>query len=173
MQETGPMTPAPGQRPGLDTLALWTARLGPAGLMPAPGTAGSLAALLLAPWLFLPLGPWARCGVLVLVFFAGAWAAGRAEVLLGRKDPGEVVVDELLGQWLAYSLLPVHNQGSPLDVPLILGFVLFRILDIAKPGPIRRCESMLPGGFGVMLDDAAAGAMAAGLLALGLALDLI
>jgi phosphatidylglycerophosphatase A len=141
--------------------------------MPAPGTAGSLVALLLAPWLFLPLGPWGRCGVLVLVFFLGAWAAGRAETLLGRKDPGEVVVDELLGQWLAYALLPVHTQGSPLDAALILGFVLFRILDIVKPGPIRRCETLLPGGFGVMLDDAAAGAMAACLLALGLALDLI
>ncbi len=159
-------------RTSLDTLALWTARLGPAGLMPAPGTAGSLVALILAPWLFLPLGPGGRIAVLALLFLLGALAAGVAERVLSRKDPGEVVIDELLGQWLTFALLPQSTAGSPLDIPLCVGFVLFRVLDIAKPWPVRPCETLLPGGFGVMLDDAAAGILACALLTLGLALGI-
>ena len=163
---------AENTRPSLESVALWAARLGPAGLMPAPGTAGSLVALILAPWLFLPLGPWARCGALVLLFFAGALAAGVAERILGRKDSGQVVIDELLGQWMTFALLPQSTQGTPLDIPLCVGFVLFRIFDIAKPWPVRRCETLLPGGYGIMLDDAAAGVLAGGLLTLGLAAGL-
>lgn len=149
-----------------DRLWLWAARLGPAGLMPAPGTAGSLAALVAAPWLFLPLSTPLRLVLLALVFAAGAAAAGRAERILGRTDPGQVVIDELLGQWIALLPLAQGSGGRDSLGPMILAFVLFRVLDIRKPWPVRRCETLLPGGWGIMLDDVAAGLLAA----LGLAL---
>lgn len=128
-------------------------RLGVAGLAPrAPGTWGTALACLLAPWLFLPLGFWERFCLLGLIFLVGSLCATRAETLLGRKDPGEVVIDELLGLWLA--LLPF----APVDGWLmLLAFVLFRCFDIAKPWPVRASENWLPAGFGVMLDDAFAG----------------
>ena len=81
-----------------DRMAMNLATLGPAGRMPkAPGTWGSLAAALLAPIVFLPLPLWARIIVLAAIFPIGSWAAGRAELIVGRKDPGHVVVDELWG----------------------------------------------------------------------------
>ncbi|NDY57482.1 phosphatidylglycerophosphatase A [Desulfovibrio sulfodismutans] len=140
-----------------DRLALWTATLGPVGRFPVvPGTAGSAVAALAAPWVFLPLGPAGRLLVLALVFVLGAMAASRAETLLGRKDPGPVVIDEVLGQWMA--LLPL-SAAEPWAI--LLAFVLFRILDMTKPPPIRQSERWLPGGYGVMIDDALAGAASA------------
>jgi len=140
-----------------DRLALWTATLGPVGRFPVtPGTAGSAVAALAAPWVFLPLGPTGRLLVLALVFILGALAASRAEILLGRKDPGPVVIDEVLGQWMA--LLPL-SAADPWA--MLAAFVLFRILDMTKPPPIRQSERWLPGGYGVMIDDALAGAAAA------------
>ena len=144
----------------LDRIASPIATLGPFGHLPkAPGTWGSLAAVVAAPWLFLPLSlPW-RILILVLVLALGAWAASRAERLFGRKDPGCVVVDELLGQWL--TLLPFAALAP---WQLACGFVLFRITDILKPWPIRWVERSAPGGLGVMLDDAVAALPAAFLL---------
>jgi len=141
-----------------DFLALAVARLGPLGLSPwMPGTVGSAAAALLSPWLFLPLPAWARLSVLAAVFVLGARAAGRAETLLGRKDPGQVNIDELLGQWTTF--LPLARTADP--GALLLGFVLFRLFDILKPWPVRSSETWLPGGYGVMLDDLLAGVYAA------------
>ena len=161
--------------PGLlDRAALAVATLGPVGRMPkAPGTWGSLAALLLAPFVFNPLPlPW-RLGVLALILVLGAWAAARAEVILGQEDPGCVVVDELLGQWTAFA--PFHlatemtggatswtsswNGTTPLELLVLFG--LFRLFDIVKPWPIRAVERSVPGGLGVMLDDLVAGLFAA------------
>ncbi|MBQ3059284.1 MAG: phosphatidylglycerophosphatase A [Desulfovibrio sp.] len=128
-------------------------RLGIAGLAPrAPGTWGTAMAALLAPWLFLPLAFGERLLTLSMVFILGALAATRAEKLLGRKDPGQVVIDELLGLWLA--LLPFATADLWL---MTAAFILFRIFDIAKPWPVRASENWLPAGFGVMLDDALAG----------------
>ena len=136
-----------------DRCILALCRLGVAGLAPkAPGTWGTALACLLAPWLFLPLGFWGRLCLLAGIFFVGSLAATRAEILLGRKDPGEVVIDELLGVWLA--LLPFTLVDGWL---MLAAFVLFRFFDIAKPWPVRAAENWLPAGFGVMLDDAAAG----------------
>ncbi|OGR34905.1 MAG: hypothetical protein A2051_01775 [Desulfovibrionales bacterium GWA2_65_9] len=154
----------------LDRAALCIATLGPVGRMPkAPGTWGSAAALLLAPWVFNPLPlPW-RLGVLALILVLGTWAAARAEVLLGQEDPGCVVVDELLGQWTAFA--PFHlatgltggasswNATTPLELLVLFG--LFRLFDILKPWPIRAVERGVPGGLGVMLDDLVAGLLAA------------
>jgi len=152
-----PMTSTPPHMTMTDRLALWTATLGPVGRFPAaPGTAGSAVAALAAPWLFLPLGPAGRLLVLCVVFVIGALAASRAERLLGRKDPGPVVIDEVLGQWIALWPLSTADPWA-----MLLAFALFRILDMTKPPPIRQSERWLPGGYGIMLDDALAGAAAA------------
>ena len=148
-----------------DNLALGISRLAVAGLSPmGPGTCGSLVAVLLAPWCFMPLPVVCQLAVLTVIFFVGSWAAGRAEQILNEKDPGQVVVDELLGQWIA--IMPL---GAVVNVwQLLAAFVLFRTLDIAKPWPVKASENWRPGGFGVMLDDLVAGLGAAGILWLGL-----
>ncbi|WP_199221525.1 phosphatidylglycerophosphatase A [Desulfonatronum sp. SC1] len=144
----------------IDRIASSIATLGPFGLLPkAPGTWGSLAAVLAAPWLFMPLSFPLRVLVLAGVLVVGTWAAARAERRFGRKDPGCVVVDELLGQWL--TLLPFAVL-TPLQ--LAAGFVFFRVADILKPWPVRAVERRVPGGLGVMLDDVVAAAPAAALL---------
>jgi len=154
----------------IDRIALGIATLGPVGRLPlAPGTWGSALALLLAPWVFNPLPLAWRAGVLALILVLGAWAASRAEAVLGRKDPGCVVVDELLGQWTAFAPFHLsagatgwaaHWSGTPPWELLIL-FGLFRFFDIVKPWPIRAVERGVPGGLGVMLDDLVAGLLAA------------
>jgi phosphatidylglycerophosphatase A len=138
-----------------DNLLLAYARVGFAGKSPyAPGTCGSLIAILSAPFLLMPLPLWGRFLLLLFILISGAYAAGRAEILLHTKDPSEVVIDEVLGQWM--TCLPFAS----LDVwGYIAAFVLFRLFDIAKPWPVRILEE-LPGGWGVMLDDAAAGVCA-------------
>lgn len=152
---------------GLDALALALATLGPVGRMPgAPGTWGSAAALLAAPWVFTPLPLAARFGALAAVLAVGTWAASRAGRVLGKEDPGCVVVDELLGQWTAFA--PFHLAGWTAAMPLELLalFGLFRFFDILKPWPIRAIDSRVRGGLGVMLDDLVAGLFAAGVYAL-------
>lgn len=138
---------------GIDRLALTVSTLGPAGRMPkAPGTWGSLAAAVTAPAFFLPLPLWARIMVLLVLFPAGSWCASRAERILGGKDPGCVVIDELWGQWITLLLLPA--EAWPWIVP---AFALFRLFDIAKPWPVKASECWLPGGQGIMIDDGFAG----------------
>ncbi len=149
------------ERTFTDELCLQVSRLGPCGLSPkAPGTVGSAAAALTAPLFFLPLPLHWRILVLAALFILGSLAATRAETLLGRKDPGEVVVDELFGQWL--TLLPFSDLGWGW---IIIGFGLFRLFDILKPCPVRNAEHWLPAGWGVMIDDGIAGMYA--LLCLG------
>ncbi len=140
----------------LDRLVLTFCRLGPAGLSPkAPGTCGTALALALAPLLFFPLGMGGRLLALAAIFVLGSLAGTRAERLLGREDPGEVVVDELAGAWIA--VLPFQCWSWPL---LLWAFALFRLFDILKPWPVRASEHWLPGGWGIMLDDVVGGLMA-------------
>ncbi|WP_084448575.1 phosphatidylglycerophosphatase A family protein [Desulfovibrio inopinatus] len=135
---------------------VWVATLGAVGRIRfAPGTWGSLSAAIVGYGLFFPFSVWLRLGILIALFFFGAWCAERAEKQFGRKDPREVVVDEVLGQWIAF--LPV---GWPSTTDVFVGFVLFRFFDILKPPPIRMSETWLPGGYGVMIDDALAGVYA-------------
>ncbi|MDQ7835214.1 MAG: phosphatidylglycerophosphatase A [Humidesulfovibrio sp.] len=153
----------------VDRVALAIATLGPAGRMPvAPGTWGSALALILAPWLFTPLPLAWRLGALASILVVGAWAASRAEEILGETDPGCVVVDELLGQWTAFA--PFHlfagfgwSSSWTAQTPweLLILFGLFRLFDILKPWPIRAVEQSVPGGLGIMLDDLVAGLFAA------------
>lgn len=142
-------------------LALAASTLGPIGhIRKAPGTWGALAAALSAPLLFLPLSLPLRLLALVALFHLGSMAAGSAEKSLGRKDPGEVIIDEWLGQWvvfLPFTVLPWWQ--------IVIGFAAFRFFDILKPWPIRASESWLAQGYGVMLDDVIAGGYAAVVLA--------
>ena len=145
-----------GRTGRLDMLVLLFCRLWLAGLCPrAPGTCGSAVAVLLVPWCFLPLPLLARLLLLACLLVLGTLAAGRAERIIGKDDPGEVVIDELVGQWLVF--LPFAGMSI---IGLLLGFVLFRLFDIIKPWPIRWSEKRFPGGFGVMLDDLLAGVYA-------------
>jgi phosphatidylglycerophosphatase A len=102
--------------------------------------------------------------LLVVVFAvsaAGTWAATRAEKLLGKKDPGAVVVDEVAGQLVALLFVP---KGAGWWV-LVAAFVAFRVFDIWKPYPVRRLEG-LGGGLGIMADDLLAGFYAAAVTSL-------
>jgi phosphatidylglycerophosphatase A len=117
----------------------------------APGTAGSLAALA-AGWALLHGPAWALPAAILLACLAGWWAIGVAG---GADDPGWVVIDEFAGQWIA--LLPLTHP-SPLG--LLAAFVLFRLLDIVKPGPIGWADRR-HGALGVMADDVIAGGIAA------------
>ncbi|MFG6376477.1 MAG: phosphatidylglycerophosphatase A [Desulfovibrio sp.] len=139
-----------------DEFILAFCRLGVAGLSPkAPGTCGTALACLLAPFLFGPLDYLWRCIILVVLFVLGGFAATRAERLLHQKDPGQVVIDELVGVWLV--ILPFVKPGFWV---ISSAFVLFRVFDIIKPWPVSASENWLPNGFGVMIDDVMAGILA-------------
>ena len=127
-----------------DKAVLHFSRLGPAGLSPwAPGTAGSFLALIIAPFVYLPLSlPW-RLAVLAFLFVAGALASSRAEILLNRQDPGCVVIDELVGQWIAMlglSAFSLDSTGKDI-IFLLVPFFFFRLFDILKPWPVHASES--------------------------------
>ncbi len=135
----------------------WIATALGAGLLPrAPGTAGSLVALL--PWWFvlreLPLA-W-YLAVLVLGFGLGAWACGVACGRLGVHDHGALVWDEVIGMWIALILAPASSRPGTV-VYMAAAFALFRLFDIWKPWPVRVADRRVHGGFGVMLDDVIAG----------------
>lgn len=132
-------------------LAVFTASFGYVGFFPfAPGTAGSLAALALFAvirWIGVPA---VELGAIAAVFVIGVWSAQGTEDALGRKDPGIVVIDEVLGMLITLALLPVSLAG------VAVGFLLFRVLDVIKPYPAAQLEH-LHGGLGIMADDAVAG----------------
>ena len=141
------------------------------GLLPGPtGTWGSAATVVVAELLF---ARWGLAPVVLLALFAtaaGIPAATRTALLLCVKDPKEVVIDEVAGQ--AITLLGLHAAfphlaGGALAGGVLAAFLLFRLLDIWKPGPVAALER-LPGGTGIVLDDVAAGLIGAlALVALG------
>ena len=125
------------------------------GLVPsAPGTAGSLAALGLG----VPLLLWSPAALPVAALLAvvlGIWAIGASSA---GDDPGWVVIDEFAGMWIAMTALPRPSLAG-----LAAAFLLFRLLDILKPGPIGWADRQ-HGPAAVMADDVIAGAIAAGIL---------
>lgn len=135
-------------------VAVFIATFGYVGYFPiAPGTAGSAAALVLyalVRWLGTPA---AELVTIVAVAIVGVWAAHGTERALQLKDPGPVVIDEVLGMLMTLAFMPLSIGG------IVAGFVLFRIFDVIKPFPAGRLEH-LPGGFGIMADDAMAGVYA-------------
>jgi len=132
-------------------LAVFIASFGYVGYFPiAPGTAGSLAALALFAFIKWIGVTTIELTAIVAVFAIGVWAAHGTEAALGRKDPGIVVIDEVLGMLITLALLPLSLLG------IALGFLLFRVLDVVKPYPAAQLEH-LHGGLGIMADDAVAG----------------
>jgi phosphatidylglycerophosphatase A len=122
-----------------------------------PGTAGSLGALAVAWALHAYTGVSGACLALfgVLLIAPAIWAAGRMAKDTGSKDPQVVVVDEVVGQWITLAGASTLNAKS-----WIAAFALFRLFDIWKPPPVRQLEK-IPGGAGIVLDDAMAGIYAA------------
>jgi phosphatidylglycerophosphatase A len=123
-----------------------------AGRLPfAPGTWGSLAAVPFAALIHWLGGAWALAGAAFVLFFVGTWATLRYVKATGRVDPSDVVIDEVVGQWIVLVIVPFEFREVALAV------VLFRSFDILKPWPIRWIERRWPGPLGVMLDDVVAG----------------
>jgi phosphatidylglycerophosphatase A len=169
---------AQSRRTGTDYLALAIATCGVGYLPLAPGTFGSLVGVglyLLLRGTFLRL-LWTATErkhldllstayglvtlellAIVCVALVGIWAASRVEKLDARKDPGKVVIDEVTGQLIALTAVPLEVASW---WSLLLAFLLFRFFDIVKPYPARRFES-LAGGLGIMADDVVAGIYAA------------
>lgn len=138
------------------------ATFGGSGLLrPAPGTWGTLAALVPAWVIATQYSPQILLYVAMALFFIGCWASDAYMVRYGAHDPGEIVVDEAAGVMLALSFT------EPLWWTFALGFIFFRLFDILKPWPISLADRKIDGGLGVMVDDIIAGAFAA--LALQLA----
>lgn len=124
------------------------------GLIPfAPGTFGSLLGIPLH-WLFSHLPISLGICSLGFVILISVWISSRAELLLGNKDPSQIVIDEVAGMAVALA-------GAPIEPSLIIvAFMFFRFFDIWKPFPIRYIDKSFPGGWGIVLDDVAAGVMA-------------
>ena len=128
------------------------------GLAPfAPGTFGSLPGVLLF-WLTLGLGTYVQFFVAAAIAIAGVWICGVSARRIGVHDHGGIVWDEIAGMYLTLLAAPVSVKGW------VLAFVLFRLMDIVKPWPIRDLDHRLRGGAGIMLDDLAAALYAALLL---------
>jgi len=113
-----------------------------------PGTFGSVVGVIV--YYFLQMHEYIFYSVLFLLIMVGFWACGRAEIVFGKKDPQSIVIDEVVGVMIAFILVPFTWINA------VIVFILFRIMDVAKPYPIRKLEN-LPGGFGIMADDIVAG----------------
>jgi len=127
-------------------LAVLVATAGGLGHAPvAPGTFGSAAGV--AIYLLMAKSPVAwQVAVALVVVVVGTWASSQAAHFYSRDDPSQVVVDEVAGQLVTLIFTGVGLAGAA------VGFLVFRVLDIVKPWPANRFES-LHGGVGIMADD--------------------
>ena len=132
------------------------------GLVPkAPGTWGSLAALPIG-YAITNSGSVELLGILIIIFFIiGIWASNVTSNQMAIDDPSEIVIDEVVGQWIAILTI------TPNIILYIFAFILFRIFDIWKPWPISWADRQIKGGLGIMLDDVFAGIFTAFFLWLG------
>lgn len=124
-------------------------------LRPGPGTWGSIAAVVPGAALLALAGPLAVAGGAVLLTALGWWAVTRELARTTDADPQWIVIDEAAGMWVALAGLPAFGW-----VGVLAAFALFRLFDIAKPGPVGWADRQ-GGATGVMLDDLIAGALAA------------
>jgi len=122
----------------------------------APGTVGSLAAVLIVIFLHhhLGLGRWGFLALIAAAIPVAVWAADVTARELRLADPQIVVVDEVIGQWIAFASWKVNPATC------LAAFALFRLFDIWKPPPVRQLER-LHGGWGIVADDVMAGVYAA------------
>ena len=130
---------------------LWASALGLGFLRPAPGTWGSAGALLIWWFWLAPLSLDAQLMICAAYFFSGWLCSTLVTRSFKVEDASQIVADEVAGMWLALALLPQVWWLA------LLAFALFRLLDIAKPGPIGWLDREVKGGLGVMLDDLLAG----------------
>ena len=144
------------RRPGPGQWGLFWAP-GCSGPVPAPGDLPLLPCFgWRRPWVCIwPPGPlaWLTLAAALCAIAIGIPAATLVERESGRQDPGHVVIDEVAGQWIAL----IHSRVNLSH--LLAGFLFFRLFDIVKPWPARQLEG-LPAGWGIMLDDVAAGVYA-------------
>jgi phosphatidylglycerophosphatase A len=119
----------------------------------APGTLGTLIAI--PVYYFLSEIPSPLYEItLIGFFFLSVWLSENAEIFFGKKDDQRIVIDEVVGFLITMLWIPKSIRF------VVIGFFLFRFFDILKPFPIRRLEKRFKGGFGVVLDDVAAGVYA-------------
>jgi len=131
-------------------LYLYLASLGPLGFSPfAPGSVGSLLTIVLLGTY--PLSFWDKLILGLIIFIGGAYISSQVEKKQHQKDPSFIVIDEVGGQLITFLWIDKLNFWM-----LVLGFIIFRILDIFKPWPIYKIEK-LPRGWGIMADDYLAG----------------
>ena len=131
------------------------------GFLPASGTWGSLFAVLMVPFLmFCPIIIWP---MVILSFALGVWAIPSLIKNQKDKDPGFVIIDELMGQLLVFAFLP-YDMLNP--ITYLFGFLFFRLFDILKPWPVSFFDKKVHNAWGIMMDDFVAGIYAT--LALGL-----
>ncbi len=161
-----PAPSQPGERSWSERLALFVATAGGAGYAPgAPGTFGSAVGV----GVYLPLsmlgGPLFVLTV-VGITVLGIWAADEAERLFHTKDDQRIVIDEVAGQLVTLTPLLLLPSAALHRHPfwLVTAFVVFRVFDIRKPGPVRWAERHFRGGAGVVMDDVVAGVFGAGVM---------
>ena len=131
----------------MDRLGLFIATCGYLGYVPlAPGTFGSAAGLGVFFLIRSTGSITVEVGAILVLFAIGIWSGTVAEHYFGGIDPAPVVMDEVVGMLITLAFLPVSVTGA------IVGFLVFRVLDVVKPWPSARFER-LPGGLGVMADD--------------------
>lgn len=131
-------------------VAVFLATCGYVGYAPvAPGTFGSAAGLAIFALARSSGTMYVELALIVVLFALGVWSGTEAEHHFGGVDPGPIVLDEVVGMLITLALLPVNAMGA------FVGFLVFRALDVFKPWPSRRFES-LHGGLGIMADDAMA-----------------
>jgi phosphatidylglycerophosphatase A len=131
------------------------------GLAPfAPGTFGSIPGVLLF-WATIDFGLYVQLGVVAALVATGIWLCGESARRIGVHDHGGIVWDEIAGMYITLLAAPWTVTG------VVLAFVLFRVMDIVKPWPIRDLDHRIHGGLGIMLDDLVAALYAVLLLAFG------
>ena len=155
----------------MDRLFLWIAQGGGLGRFPKiPGTVGTLGGFPLTALFLWPGNFWAYLGGCVLCIPLSAWVCGEAERIMDEKDPGPVVLDEIVAMPICFlgvfGVMEFQPTGMPTLTDVIhmkqwwlwalLGFGLFRLFDIWKPGPVNTLQN-LHGGWGVTMDDVLAG----------------
>jgi phosphatidylglycerophosphatase A len=142
----------------LRTLIVFLATGAGSGYSPvAPGTAGSVVGLLIFAAGLGSLSAPLYLLTLLSAIAVAIWASDGAIAIFGSKDPRQVTIDEVVGMLTALALVPGAASGPSRWILLGLAFLFFRIFDILKPAPVRTIERAAPGGFGVVLDDVAAG----------------
>ncbi len=119
----------------------------------APGTFGTLTALPLC-YLLSICSSGGGAVIIIAFILLAIWLADSSEKLINKKDPGCIVIDEIAGMLVTLAGLPFNF------FTVVMGFVLFRLLDIFKPFPIRYLERKIPGGAGIVVDDIVAGIIA-------------